>query len=63
MIIHIETAPHIGARYTAKDSTVFQITKLPIVNNDEWVEYINTHTHQKYNCKLEAFLARFTPTV
>lgn len=60
MRIRIDTTPHVGAKYSALDR-VFEITALPLVENDQWVEYFNKHTKQTYSCRLEAFLARFSP--
>lgn len=62
MIITKNITPHVGARYSALDR-IFEITALPLVENDQWVEYVNEHTKQPYSCRLEAFLDRFTPTV
>lgn len=53
------TGPYVGQRYTTSDSRHFQITRLYEVSNDPWVEY--TNTSQSYTCRLEAFLARFSP--
>jgi len=62
MKITIDTAPHIGAKYSAGDK-VFTITGLPNINHDQWVEYIDDKNKKDYYCRLEAFLARFSPTV
>lgn len=61
MRITIDTTPHVGAKYSGLDRT-FVITGLPLVENDQWVEYYNQNTKQTYSCRLEAFLARFNPT-
>lgn len=60
MKVIIDKTPHVGARYTSVDR-VFEITALPMVENDQWVEYYNANTKQPYSCRLEAFLARFNP--
>jgi hypothetical protein len=60
MRITIDTSPYVGARYSGMDR-VFEITALPVVDNDQWVEYFNENTKQTYSCRLEAFLARFNP--
>lgn len=33
----------------------------PNEENDPWVKYFNIKTNQEYTCRLEAFLARFSP--
>jgi hypothetical protein len=60
MRITIDTSPHIGAKYSGGDKE-FIITGLPNIDNDQWVEYINTKSQTNYHCRLEAFLARFSP--
>jgi hypothetical protein len=60
MRITIDTRPHVGAKYSGMDR-VFEITGLPIVEEDQWVEYYNINTKSTYSCRLEAFLARFNP--
>lgn len=55
-------SPRIGSKYSAGDK-VFTITGLPNINHDQWVEYIDTKNKKDYYCRLEAFLARFTPAV
>ena len=60
MKITIDTTPHVGAKYSGLER-IFEITALPVVDNDQWVEYINQNTKQPYTCRLEAFLARFHP--
>lgn len=55
----VDTTPYIGARYSALERT-FEITGLPLVEGDQWVEYYNENTKQTYSCRLEAFLARFS---
>ena len=60
MRITVDTSPHIGAKYSGGDKE-FTITGLPNINNDQWVEYIDTQNKKDYYCRLEAFLARFSP--
>lgn len=60
MRITIDSTPHVGAKYSGMDR-VFEITALPLKENDQWVEYFNKNTKQTYSCRLEAFLARFNP--
>jgi hypothetical protein len=57
----IDTSPHVGAKYRGLDRE-FEITGLPVVEDDQWVEYYNINTKQTYSCRLEAFLDRFSPT-
>lgn len=52
--------PAVGCRYGSIDK-VFEITALPILDNDPWVHYINVQTKNEYSCRLEAFLDRFKP--
>lgn len=54
----VDTTPYVGAKYSALDR-IFEITALPVIENDQWVEYFNENTKQTYSCRLEAFLARF----
>lgn len=63
MIKIYDTTPHVGGLYSSTDFTKFEITALPVIENEQWVEYINVKTNNTYNCLLEAFLVRFTPTV
>lgn len=56
----VDMAPHVGAKYSGLER-VFEITALPTVEGDQWVEYFNKNTKQTYSCRLEAFLARFNP--
>ena len=46
--------------YTTNDGKEFIIIAeyCPNEDNDVWVEYINTKTQQRYNCRKAAFLAR-----
>ena len=60
MKVTIDTTPHVGAKYSGMERE-FTITGLPLVENDQWVEYYNVNTKQTYSCRLEAFLARFNP--
>lgn len=41
---------------------VFKVLSIycPNEENDSWVEYQKESTGQKYSCRLEAFLGRFT---
>jgi uncharacterized protein (DUF1684 family) len=34
----------------------------PTEDNDTWIEYENCQTNERYTCRLEAFLGRFTPS-
>lgn len=52
--------PAIGCRYSGVE-TEFEISELPVLENDPWVKYFNIKTKQEYSCRLEAFLARFKP--
>lgn len=61
MKITANTTPHIGDHYSATDK-VFVITGLPELNKDQWVEYTDLNNKKDYYCRLEAFLARFSPT-
>jgi len=54
----VDTTPYVGAKYSGLDR-IFQITGLPMKDNDQWVEYFNENTKATYSCRLEAFLARF----
>ena len=60
MRIKIDTSPHVGAKYSGLER-IFEITALPMIEDDQWVEYYNINTKQTYSCRLEAFLARFNP--
>ena len=57
----VDTTPHIGAKYSAGNKA-FVITGLPELNKDQWVEYTDIDNKKDYYCRLEAFLARFSPT-
>ena len=46
--------------YSDGKGKTFQITALEMKENDPWVGYINTETLQKYTCRQEAFLLRFS---
>lgn len=46
--------------YSDGKSKTFQVNGLELKNNDPWVFYINTQTHQEYSCRQEAFLSRFS---
>jgi len=35
----------------------------PNEEDDPWVEFMNVNTQQRYTCRQEAFLARYTPRV
>ncbi len=41
---------------------VFKVLSIycPNEDNDSWIEYEKQTTGQKYSCRLEAFLARFS---
>ena len=34
---------------------------VPNEEPDTWVKYMNEYTREEYTCRLEAFLARFSP--
>lgn len=54
--------PYVGKHYWApngNDKVVMEITNLSSVNGDGWVEFKNIQTRQSYNCRLEAFEARY----
>ena len=51
---------HLRAHETREDKT-FIITDLPQKENDPWVVFENVKTKDSYNCRLEAFLARYSP--
>jgi hypothetical protein len=44
------------------NGNVFKVLSVyaPNEESDSWVEYQKESTGQKYSCRLEAFLARFT---
>ena len=50
-------------RFSGSDGNTFKVvvTYNPNEENDPWVMYVNETTKQEYNCRLEAFLARFSP--
>ena len=52
-------SPEVGDRYRAADKQ-FTITGLPIMYEDQWVEYTDAQNKKDYYCRLEAFLDRFT---
>jgi len=53
--------PEVGRHYKSSDSKEFVITGLPEMNKDQWVEYTDVQNKKDYYCRLEAFLARFSP--
>ena len=57
----IDNSPHIDAKYRSNDGKTFIITDLPQKENDPWVVFENVKTKDSYNCRLEAFLARYSP--
>jgi hypothetical protein len=50
-------------RFSDNNGTTFRVTAKynPNEENDPWVKYYNEKTMQEYSCRLEAFLARFSP--
>ena len=52
-------------RFLGNNGTTFKVIAKynPNEENDPWVSYINESTKQEYSCRLEAFLARFSPIV
>jgi len=48
--------------YGSVDGKVFKVVAIynPNEENDPWVEFINTDTEQKYSCRQEAFLLRYS---
>lgn len=52
-------SPEIGDRYKSTDKQ-FVITGLPIMYEDQWVEYTDSQNKKDYYCRLDAFLERFT---
>ena len=48
--------------FTDGQGNVFKVLSVycPNEDNDSWVEYEKESTGQKYSCRLEAFLARFS---
>lgn len=53
------TSPEVGDIYKATDKQ-FVITGLPIMYDDQWVEYTDSQNKKDYYCRLEAFLERFS---
>jgi hypothetical protein len=55
--------PRIGQRYHSvqnSKSVVMEVTEITSPGGDDWVEFKNIETKQSYNCRLEAFLARYS---
>jgi hypothetical protein len=52
-------------RFSSPNGITFKIIAKfnPNEEDDPWVKYINESTNQEYSCRLEAFLARFSPIV
>lgn len=53
---------YVGKQYwtpTVNDKIIMEITDLSNVNGDSWVTFKNVKTRQFYNCRLEAFEARY----
>jgi hypothetical protein len=52
-------------RFSSADGKTFKVIAKynPNEEDDLWVEYVNERTSQKYSCRMEAFLARFSPIV
>lgn len=48
--------------WRTQDKEFRVIARYATEDNDKWIEYENYQTKQRYTCRLEAFLARFTPT-
>ena len=47
--------------YTSPDARTFEVIERYEQANDPWIRYRNQTTLQEYTCRLEAFLARFSP--
>jgi hypothetical protein len=49
--------------YTSADHKTFEVVERYQRDEDLWIRYRNQLTQQEYTCRLEAFLARFSPKV
>ena len=49
--------------YTSPDARTFEVIERYQRDEDLWIRYRNQLTQQEYTCRLEAFLARFSPKV
>ncbi len=58
MKTYTQTRQH--ARYGDAQGHEFQLDRVT-TDQDPWAHYHNTKTQQEYSCRLEAFLARFSP--
>ena len=47
--------------YTSPDARTFEVIERYQRDEDLWIRYRNQTTLQEYTCRLEAFLARFSP--
>ena len=47
--------------YTSSDQKTFEVIERYQRDEDLWIRYRNQQTLQEYTCRLEAFLARFSP--
>jgi hypothetical protein len=47
--------------YTSADHKTFEVVERYQRDEDLWIKYRNQDTQQEYTCRLEAFLARFSP--
>ena len=47
--------------YTSPDARTFEVIERYQRDEDPWIRYRNQTTLQEYTCRLEAFLARFSP--
>ena len=55
----MKNLPNIASRWSGNESIEFKIEKLEHRNTGVWVYYQNIKTGQKYNCLVDAFMARF----
>ena len=59
-ILTFKHIPDIESIYRNSIGTQFRVLKIAHSEHDPWIEYENVKTKQHYNCKLGAFLDRFT---
>jgi hypothetical protein len=63
MIYHTITKP--VKEWQGPNGLVMELVAVfnPNEEDDPWVEFENVNTKQRYTCRQEAFLARYTPRV
>lgn len=53
----------INSKWNSINFTTFVVTKLEIINGEEWVYYQNKQTLQEYSCLSSAFRSKFWKNV